>query len=71
MGKTYRKQKSSPDDEKQSGRSGSHPRHSNNKKLGGMRIISTVYDDEDEDYFDDFVETTDEIVINKNGSKTP
>ena len=69
MGKTYRKQ-TSYDDEKQSNRSGGQPRHSNNKKLGGMRIINDAFDDEDEDYFDDNVQTTDSIVINKNDGET-
>ena len=62
MGRTYRKDGRDFDD-KQSGRNGKHHNHSNNRKSGGMRIINDVY--EDDDYFDDDVEVTDEITINK------
>ena len=71
MGKTYRKQVSSYDDEKKSGKAFSgQSKHSNNKKLGGMRIINDAFEDDDEDYFDDTVQTTDSIVINKNDGET-
>jgi len=69
MGKTYRKQKSYDDEKQHSNKGGNHPRHSNNKKIGGMRLINDVFD-EDENYFDENVRTTDSIVINKNDGKT-
>lgn len=62
MGRTYRKDGRDFDD-KQASRKGKHHNHTNNKKSGGMRIINDIY--EDDDYFDDDVEVTDEIVINK------
>ena len=64
MGKTYRHQPQKFDDERNSGRSGKHSGHSNNKKQGGMRIINDVYDEND-DFFDDEVSVTDQISINR------
>jgi hypothetical protein len=61
MGKTYRRGDSMYDDDRQKRRHQSHTRHSNNKKLGGMKIIN---DPLDEDYFDDEVQFHDSIVIN-------
>lgn len=64
MGKTYKKQPSSYDDEFASGRSGKARKHSNGKKTGGMRTLNSYVDDEsDEDPFDDDVGIVDEIFI--------
>lgn len=63
MGRTFRKENRDFDD-KQSSRKGKHHSHSNNKKAGGMRVIN-IYDEDD--YFDDTVDITDTIRINKNG----
>lgn len=68
MGKTYHRQSNKFDEEKQSSRSGKHHVHSNNRKSGGMRIINDVY--EDDDLFDDNVEISDEVVINKTRDET-
>lgn len=62
MGKTYRRQPSSYDDDKQGHRKGKNSGHSNNKKTGGMRIVNL---EEDDDIFDDGVYFKDQIVINK------
>jgi len=60
MGRTFRRQPSQ--DDKQ-GHSGKQHKHSNGKKLGGMRIIT---DSLDEDEFDDGVYFRDEIIIELN-----
>lgn len=66
MGKTYHKQSSRYDEDKPSGRSGKHAKHSNNRKGGGMRTLNSYveedYDFED-DVFDDEVGISDEILI--------
>ena len=66
MGKTYHKQSSRFDEDKPSGRSGKHAKHSNNRKGGGMRTLNSYveedYDFED-DVFDDEVGMSDEILI--------
>lgn len=66
MGRTYRKE-GRDFDEKHSGRNGKHHGHSNNKKSGGMRVINNVY--ENDDFFQDEVEITDQIELYINGEK--
>lgn len=63
MGKTYRQPPHKFDDENQQGRK-KHPSHTSGRKSGGMRIINDVFDEND-DYFDDDINITDTIVINK------
>ena len=68
MGKTYKNQNHRYDDEKTSGRSGKHTKHSNNRKTGGMKTLNSYaeedYDfDEDENPFEDDIELDDEIYI--------
>jgi hypothetical protein len=63
MGKTYRQPAHKFDDDR-TPRKGKNPSHSNGRKLGGMRIINDIYDEND-DYLDDEVNITDHIVINK------
>lgn len=63
MGKTYRHAKQF--DDERSNKNRSKPGHANGKKTGGMRIINDPFLDQDDDYFDDDVSITDEIVINK------
>ena len=63
MGKTYKRQPSKYDEDKQGGRKGKHSGHSNNRRTGGLKII--VNEHEDDDYFDDDVYMQDSIVINK------
>ena len=64
MGKTYHKQKSY-DEDNSSQRSGK-PKHSNNRKGGGMRTLNS-YVEEDYDFddgiFDEEIELNDEIQI--------
>lgn len=62
MGKTYRQPAHKFEDDKP--RKGKNPGHTNGRKLGGMRIINDIYDEND-DYFDDDVKITEHIVINK------
>ena len=63
MGKTYRQPSHKFDDER-AARKGKHPSHANGRKSGGLRIINDVFD-EDDDFFDDDINITDTIVINK------
>ena len=63
MGKTYRHQESRYDDDRRSERAGKHTKHSNNRKQGGMRILND-HQYEDDDYFDEDVDITDEIELN-------
>lgn len=67
MGKTYKNQNHRYDDEKPSGRSGKHSKHSNNRKSGGMKTLNSYVEEDiefdDEDIFDDDIEMTDEITI--------
>ena len=66
MGKTYHNQSRRYDDEQNSGRSGKHSKHSNNRKSGGMKTLNS-YVEEDYDFddgiFDDEIELNDEISI--------
>jgi hypothetical protein len=73
MGKTYHKNSRRFDDEvSQSGRSGKHAKHSNNRKSGGMRTLNSYAEDEYDDYdlnnddFDDEVGIEDDIQIQHN-----
>ena len=66
MGKTYHKQSSRYDEDKPSGRSGKHAKHSNNRKGGGMRTLNSYVEEDydfDDDVFDDEIELDDEIQI--------
>ena len=66
MGKTYHKQSSRYDEDKPSGRSGKHAKHSNNRKGGGMRTLNSYVEEDydlDDDVFDDEIELNDEISI--------
>ena len=66
MGKTYHKQSSRFDEDKPSGRSGKHAKHSNNRKGGGMRTLNSYVEEDydfDDDVFDDEVGMSDEILI--------
>ena len=66
MGKTYHKQSTRFEDEKPSGRSGKHVKHSNNRKGGGMRTLNSYVEEDydlDDDVFDDEIELNDEISI--------
>ena len=69
MGKTWTNQSKKFDDEKPSGRSGKHAKHSNNRKGGGMKTLNSYVEDDYDDYdlnddsFDDEVELDDEIQI--------
>lgn len=66
MGKTYRRGdgKGRYDDDRQGSRKGKHPSHANNRKNGGMRILNEPVDVDDDDFFDDGVEISDEIELN-------
>jgi hypothetical protein len=72
MGRTYNKSSNFYDDEKSSGRSGKHARHTSGKKTGGMRTINR-YVEEDYDFndelFDDDVELNDNIFIQHTKNK--
>jgi hypothetical protein len=64
MGKTYHKPSTRYDDDKTSGRSGKHAKHSNNRKSGGMKTLNSYVE---EDYeFNDSFELDDEISIQHN-----
>ena len=63
MGKTYRQPPHKFDDDK-APRKGKNPSHASGRKSGGMRIINDIYDEND-DFFDDDVNITEHIVINK------
>lgn len=64
MGKTYRHQ-AEFDDNRGNRKGARHRGHSNNKKLGGMRIVNE-YDDQDlDDLLEDDVSVEDRLVINK------
>ena len=69
MGKTFKNQNHRYDDEKPSGRSGKHTKHSNNRKSGGMKTLNSYAEDDYDDFdlnadaFDDEIELSDEIQI--------
>jgi hypothetical protein len=63
MGKTYKNQNHRYDDEKTSGRSGKHAKHSNNRKGGGMKTLNSYVEEDYEDPFEDEVGIDDEIFI--------
>jgi hypothetical protein len=66
MGKTFKNLSHRYDDEKTSGRSGKHSKHSNNRKSGGMKTLNSYVDEDiefDDDIFDDDIEMTDDIQI--------
>jgi hypothetical protein len=66
MGKTYHKQSTRYDEDKPSGRSGKHSKHSNNRKGGGMKTLNSYVEEDydfDDDVFDDEIELNDEIQI--------
>ena len=67
MGKTYKNQNHRYDDEKTSGRSGKHAKHSNNRKSGGMKTLNSYveedYDFDEDNPFEDDIEIEDEIYI--------
>ena len=66
MGKTYHKQSTRYDEDKPSGRSGKHSKHSNNRKGGGMKTLNSYVEEDydfDDDVFDDDIEINDEISI--------
>jgi hypothetical protein len=63
MGKTYKKQSHRYDDDQNSGRSGKHAKHSNNKKSGGMKTLNSYVEEDYEDPFEDEVGISDEIFI--------
>ena len=52
MGKTYHKNSRRYDDDDTSGRSGKHPKHSNNRKGGGMKTLNSYVEEDYEDTFD-------------------
>ena len=59
MGKTYHKQSTRYDEDKPSGRSGKHSKHSNNRKGGGMKTLNSYVEEDydfDDDVFDDEIE---------------
>ena len=64
MGKTFKNFRR--EDDETSGRSGKHPKHTNNRKGVGMKTLNS-YVEEDYDFddtpFDDDVEINDEITI--------
>jgi len=70
MGKTYRHYNNSPfDDDRKQGRGGKRHSHASGRKLGGMKIVNGVYDEDDDDSFNDEVGITDEIELNKYSEK--
>lgn len=76
MGKTYKKNVRLFDDEQNSGRSGKHAKHSNNRKSGGMKTLNSYVEEDydfEEDPFDDEIEIQDDITIEhtKNTNDTP
>lgn len=62
MGKTSHKHSKKYGDEDRSPRSHKDAKHSRNIPGKGMRVIG-YYDDEDDDYFDDGFDISDEVVI--------
>ena len=66
MGKTYRGQRKYEDEDRGSVKN-KHSKHSNNRVRGGMKIINdyALEDNYDDDYFDEKVQVTDEISLNK------
>lgn len=69
MGKTYRHYGSTKfDDDRRQGRAGKRVNHAIGRKSGGMRIISNLYE-EDDDLFNDGVKISDEIELNKTSEK--
>lgn len=65
MGKTFRQPQHKSEDEQTFKRGKKSLGHTSGKKLGGMRIINDPFFGEGDDYFDDDVNMTDDIVINK------
>lgn len=63
MGKTSHKHSKKYDDEERSHRNNRGAKHSRNIPGQGMRVINDYYEDEDDDYFDDELDITDEVVI--------
>ena len=68
MGKTFKNQNHRYDDDKNSGRSGKHAKHSNNRKSGGMKTLNSYVEedyefDDGENPFEDDIEVDDEIYI--------
>lgn len=63
MGKTSHKHSKKYDDEDRSHRNNRGAKHSRNIPGQGMRVINGYYDDEDDDYFDDELDISDEVVI--------
>lgn len=61
MGKTYRRSS----EEGLNRKKPKNHNHSNNKKLGGMRIINMY----EEELFDDEVEMQDNLIINKSSDE--
>lgn len=65
MGNTYRKQSTKFDDDYRKDKGGKHHKHSNNRKSGGMRILNDYQEEDIDDYFDEEVQTSDTISINR------
>lgn len=63
MGKTSYKHSKKYEDEDRTHRNNRGAKHSRNIPGQGMRVINDYYDDEDDDYFDDELDITDEVVI--------
>ena len=68
MGKTFRRSSTRFDDEQYSGRQGKHHNHSNNRRRGGMRVISE-YEDPDTNFFEDQGESYEEPELNTHGEQ--
>ena len=52
MGHTYRKNSSKFDDEGTVWRAGKHPKHSNNRKQGGLKTLNSYVEEDYEDTLD-------------------
>lgn len=63
MGKSYKKQSNTFDDEVYSGRAGKHTKHANGKKTGGMKTLNSFSEDDYDDPFEDDIELDDEVFI--------
>lgn len=61
MSNSYKQQSRKFDDEKYSGRSGKHAKHSNNRLYGTIPTIIIVDEIEDADFYDINLEAEDEI----------
>lgn len=70
MGKTYRQQHNKYEDETRGIKKGRHPGHANGRKTGGMRILNDVYMNEEEDFFSDDIDITDEVIINRHSDNS-